>query len=420
VEAVRDAPASEQETNSVEWKGSLDLTTKSALAKIARAVLGFSNRMPDVAARAFGGCAYMLVGVEPGALAGVTPVDAQKLETGLAPYVGPHVQWRPDYIEVGGRSVLIVTVEPPRWGEPAHPVRKTFTDGPEALLVDGAILVRHHASTGAPTAADIDALNRRAARRGDNPLDVDVVFADATPLRRADLRPETLDAFVGERREIMLTALKRGTPSGILAFASGLTEYRSEETYRKEVDEYAEALRAALPDVLRARSILHDAGLLQLAVANSTERTFTGVRVELTLPGEIEVCTWEHEVDKDTELPRSPALFGKGNASVHGQSWALADIGRFAPVRPLWTPDADSDGSTTKVVFGDKEVRAEGTQTLPDIWLLLDHNASDEIVVEWQATAREATKRLSGTLTVPVAAALVTPRELVSDPAESR
>lgn len=418
VEAVRDAPASEQETNYLEWKGSLDLGAKSALAKIGGAVLGLSNRMPDVAARACGGCAYMLVGVEPGNVAGVTPVDAAKLEAGLAPYIGADIQWRPDYVEVDGRTVLVVTVEPPQWGEPGHPVRKTFTDGGNALLVEGAILVRHHASTEPAKAADIDALNRRALRRSDNELAVDVRLLDGTPLQRVDLREETLDAFVNSRREIMLRALNRAKPVNLLGIASVLQEHRSEDVYRKEVEEYAEQLAEALPDVLLARSVLHDAGLLKLVVVNSTERTFTGVRVELTLPGEIEVRTWKREVNDEVELPRAPVPFGRGNASVHGLSWDLGGIDAIPQMKPLWTPDAESDGSKTTVVFSDTEVRAEGTHQLPGIWLLLDDEAPGEVVIQWQATAKEATKRLSGTVTVPVAPRLMEPTEVLADAPE--
>lgn len=82
----------EQETNALEWKGSFDLTSKRDLTKIVKGILSFANRQPDEASRAFGGCAYLLVGVEPGALAGVQPIDAARLESSLVPYIGHDVQ----------------------------------------------------------------------------------------------------------------------------------------------------------------------------------------------------------------------------------------------------------------------------------------------------------------------------------------
>jgi hypothetical protein len=368
VEAVRDAATAESETNYLEWKGTLDLSEKSARAKIAAAVLGFSNRMPDVAARALGGCACMLVGVEPGALVGVAPVDAAKLEAGLATYVGSNVQWRPDYVEVDGKTVLVVTVEPPRWGEPAHPVRKTFTDGGRTLLEDGDILVRRHASTDPAKAADIDALNRRAARRSDDELAVDVGLLVNTPLRRVDLREESLEAWVRERGEIMLMPLNRASPTRVLgATAMMQGEYRSEDKYRKEVAKYAKELGEVLPDVLVARSVLHDAGLLHLVIRNATDRTFTGVRVELTLPAGVGVCTWKRDVEGEADLPEAPEMFGKGTVSLYGSRWDLGSVPGLGVVRPLWLPEAASGGGVTRVVFSDEEVRAEGEAQLPDI-----------------------------------------------------
>src|SRR4051794_22029323 len=69
VEAVRDAPRSEPETDALEWKRGLDLASKAEdRFNLARHVLGMGNRTPVVASRTFEGCAYLLVGVEPGAV----------------------------------------------------------------------------------------------------------------------------------------------------------------------------------------------------------------------------------------------------------------------------------------------------------------------------------------------------------------
>jgi hypothetical protein len=417
VEAVRDAAPSESETNYLEWKGTLDLAQKSALAKISAAVLGFSNRMPDVAVRALCGCAYMLVGVEPGTLAGVTPVDAATVEARLAAYVGAHVQWRPDYVEVEGKTVLVVTVEPPRWGESAHPVRKTFTDGGKTLFSDGDILVRHHASTDPAKSADIDALHRRAARRSDDALSVDVGRLDDTPLRRVDLSKASLETWIRERTEMMLMSLNPTSPTRIFkATAVMQGDYRSEDQYRKEVAKYAEELEEELPDVLRARSVLHNAGLVQLVIRNATERTFSGVRVELTVPAGVGVIAWKRDVEGDEKLPKAPPAFGTGTLSLRPFDYGVGPLLGAHMVRPLWLPDAVPDGEGTRVLFSDEEVRAEGAAQLPEIWLLLDQDAPEEITLGWQATAKQATKRLAGTITVPVATRVVGVKELLDDP----
>jgi hypothetical protein len=420
VEAVRDAPAGEQETNYLEWKGTLDLARKAARATIAKAVLGFSNRRPDLAGRACSGCAYLLVGVEPGALTGVEPVDAAKLESGLTPYVGQNVQWRPDYVEVGDRKVLVVTVEPPQWGDPVHPVRKSFLgEADEPLLPEGTVFVRHQASTDPAKAPDMDDLSRRAARRTDNDLAIDVRWLDDSPLRRVDRREQSIAVVAGARRHFLMRPLNSPVKSvsSVLAFASGLGgEYRSAETYTKEVDKYIAELSAALPDMLLARSVLHDAGLLRLDVVNNTERTFTGVRVELTVPDGIEVCVWERDVNKRVDPPAAPVPYGEGSAGAHRQHIYGGILQGIPQPRPFWVPDADSDGTTTSVVYSDTEVRADGTHELPPIWLLLDQDAPNELQIKWEATAKEANKRLSGTIVVPVAAEFVNGSELLADP----
>jgi hypothetical protein len=44
VEAVRDAPVGEPETDWIEWKSSVDVSTLEGSFKVARSVLGFGNR----------------------------------------------------------------------------------------------------------------------------------------------------------------------------------------------------------------------------------------------------------------------------------------------------------------------------------------------------------------------------------------
>ena len=59
----------------MEWKSSLDLGAPEGRFTVAKAILGFANRAVDQAQLAFEGVAYLVVGVEPGAAAGVINVD---------------------------------------------------------------------------------------------------------------------------------------------------------------------------------------------------------------------------------------------------------------------------------------------------------------------------------------------------------
>jgi len=116
VEAVRDAAGSESETDALEWKRELDLTTKAGLATIAKAVLGFSNRDAAMAARVFEGCAYFLAGVSPKRLDGVSYVDGAKVEAGVRVYTGAEPQWR-------ALTTSSLTERQCWWSASKHPVR---------------------------------------------------------------------------------------------------------------------------------------------------------------------------------------------------------------------------------------------------------------------------------------------------------
>ena len=157
VRAVRDAPASTQEQSFVEWKSEGDAADKKWRAELAKQVLAMANRDPDAAAAWFGGCGYVLVGVAPGVLNGSRVHDSAKIESWLAPYVGrtpEGPEWISTYPEVDGKQVLVLTVEPPKWGDPIWTCHREFLadpkapgKGPKVALRDGAIYVRHKAST---------------------------------------------------------------------------------------------------------------------------------------------------------------------------------------------------------------------------------------------------------------------------------
>jgi hypothetical protein len=149
---------------------------------------------------------------------------------------------------------------------------------------------------------------------------------------------------------------------------------------------------------------LHDAGLLQLVIGNATDRTFTGVRVELTLPAGVEACVWRRDVEGEAKLPQAPEIFGSGIATVGRHSWAVGLLSDMSVVRPVWLPMVDSSGNATRVVFADEEVHAEGRCQLPDIWLLLDHDAPVEVTVEWHMFASPLVLRELRTLSSHCAA----------------
>jgi hypothetical protein len=89
--------------------------------KTARAILSFANQMPDIAATACGGLAYVIIGAEPGGVDGVTVHDGADLDNWLIKYLGGDgPTWTPSYVKHGDKDVLVIVVVAPRWGDSAH------------------------------------------------------------------------------------------------------------------------------------------------------------------------------------------------------------------------------------------------------------------------------------------------------------
>ena len=202
VEAIRDAHADEQETDWVEWKTKVNLREKKWQAEIARQILGFANRHPGRAASLCAGCGYLVLGVEPGNLSGVSPVDAAKLDDGVSRYVGKDgPQWNPDYVQVGVGTVLVITVEPPSWGDRIFAFEKEFEE-----FKNGDVFVRRNGKTERANAAEIRMLTERAAARGDR-LGVDLEWwEDPTEAVALDTSEAAVDAWIEKERTTLLAS----------------------------------------------------------------------------------------------------------------------------------------------------------------------------------------------------------------------
>lgn len=76
------------ESQWVEWKGTLDLKSAAGKAAVVRCIVGLANRMPDVSQRFCEGRGYLVVGAEPGRVVGVGEADPADLNNWWAPYLG--------------------------------------------------------------------------------------------------------------------------------------------------------------------------------------------------------------------------------------------------------------------------------------------------------------------------------------------
>lgn len=98
---------------------------------------GFANRSVEDARLNFGGVAYMVVGVEPSAAAGIPAIDHADLAPGIKTYAATP-RFTPPTIRFASVEVLVVVVEPPELGDSAHTLQKQY-DFRQRLLV----LIQH-------------------------------------------------------------------------------------------------------------------------------------------------------------------------------------------------------------------------------------------------------------------------------------
>lgn len=158
---VSAAPA--DESRALEWKrGYSDLTSQEASFAISRAILGFANRMPEVAATQFEGAAYVVIGAEPGLLSGQNVPDSANVVNAIGRYSGQGFPlWDGREVAVDGITVFVVTVEPPRAGDRIALLQKDFQPSKGPLVKAGTVFVRQPGATERATKEEMESLQDR-------------------------------------------------------------------------------------------------------------------------------------------------------------------------------------------------------------------------------------------------------------------
>ncbi|MEV8213952.1 hypothetical protein [Leifsonia sp. NPDC077715] len=157
------AASQDDESRAVEWKlGYEDLTSVEASFALSRAILGMANRSVPVAATAFEGAGYVVVGAEPGTLRGQTVPDSAELVNALRRFTGHGWPlWDGRTVDVDGTAVLVVTVEPPRDGDRIALLQKSYQPPKGPMVVEGTVFVRQPGSTERASKAELEMLQDR-------------------------------------------------------------------------------------------------------------------------------------------------------------------------------------------------------------------------------------------------------------------
>lgn len=422
VEAVVAAEPGD-ENEALEWKSTLDWSSAAAKTHIARTILGFANRMPDVAAGLFEGHAFLVIGAEAGALVGVQPVDPVDLDQWLTPYLGTQgPRWRPHFDTIAAKYVLVIEVDPPAWGHPIYAAQK---EGER--LPDGVVLVRGRGGTKPATGAQLAELQRRllqapTAERFAVSLELqspdELTPVDLTDFdwwieeERADLLAP-LRNYSAERAEMLLA----GSPLRFDWMSKVEPEERTEEAYRQQVEGYLGVCRERFPLVL-AIAAASELAPMSLKVRNLTEKNLPSLAVELYIPGEVSAVEPEHGAySEEARLPRRPRSWGprRVNFAEMGVGFSLPHmpvLGSDYSPRPR--PIIDNGGSS-RIEFPSVHLRPHATDLLDEVVLLIREPPGAVLTASWSATTTGWDGKAEGEISLPVASSPWTSRDWARD-----
>lgn len=410
VEAVIRA-SKHDETDWLEWKSTLDLASKEGRFHVARTVIGFANRLPDQARLHCEGVGYLVVGAEPGSCEGVDDIDPADLTQGVGEYLGHQgPAWTPTLLRVGGTTVLVVTVEPPRSGDRIHCLRKQFDQAPEA-----AIYIRRPGMTDRARAADLDALqNRLLAALPALDLTVGLVESGSIPWLDEAAFAGDVDRWVERERQEQLApageVARRNAsappipPSAtILALSVLPNDERTFDQYVAQVDQWARSTSEWAAHHFDEAYFNIGAGAFHLQVQNGSDRFLTNV--ELTLHFEDQGVAVYGDQPDAFPPPARPRPFGDPPPMLLPFDLQTAvtpiGLGRFEGAPTRWTSVLEDDRT---VVFHLDELRQGATERSRRFYMLVtDKPQAGVLRCTWRATIQKPESAPNGNIDLQLA-----------------
>jgi hypothetical protein len=419
------------ERHYLEIKSNLNLTTKRDKEKIAKFILGASNRMPDVASTAFEGYGVMIIGVAQGAITGIPPVETMEISKVIQKYVGAAgPRWDIVWVPIDGSSnqVLVVLVDPPKLGQGPFPCRATGES-----LTDGRIYIRADGETREANSEEVDLLIQRSLPGSQ--VAVDFAFELVGEIAFVTLDDTTtVDQYVAIVRDRLVAALPRkewrpptaaASMNEVIARMSGYTsaldltsaafetliepESRTEEEYLDSIDLWEAHFRRAW-GVARTKIAASQLGPAIVRITNRTTTFFHDVQVRLHLEGDVFAFDYRdrERVDdfSDLELPHPPRKWGPTQRSL-GLPY-YANLGHtYTPSANQYIPPSITYKNEGSVLLNLEvgELRPRGTYESEDeeIVLIVADRSLASIHGTWELTARDHNNVYTGQIVVAVA-----------------
>ncbi|WP_395572762.1 helix-turn-helix domain-containing protein [Streptomyces sp. BK79] len=391
VEAVKGA-GEHDENDWIEWKSNYNLREKQTKATLARHILAMANRSVEKSSQAAGGFGYILVGVEPGAVNGVSTIDLADLESGIRPYLGPQgPEWVPSYVTIEGKEVLAIAVDPPKDGDPIHTLHKDFD-----RYYAGMIFVRRTAQTAIAGPGEVLRLTQRAQTSEERQSLSLESLDDPVEVPPWPWLEETVSSLLAKERETVEAGRRKPPASGNRFITSPSFDRRSESDYDREARAYLRRFKEYLFDVARQSYVRKGRGLLRLHLKNSQERSYQQVRVELDLPEGITAFLGDDYTGNNVKRPRRPTPLGGEYSFIQSN---IADMQGLVVTGNV--PDVHMRVEGNAVLCDVVSLRAEETLPLPAVHLMAPERLGESpLVMPWSVTAVNALGRTRGHLEI--------------------
>ncbi|MEV7897829.1 AlbA family DNA-binding domain-containing protein [Streptomyces cyaneofuscatus] len=401
VAAVKHA-GSHDESDWIEWKSHYSLPEKQTKATLARHIIAMANRSVAKSSQAAKGCGYILVGVEPGEITGVTTIDLADLESGIRSYLGPHgPEWVPSYVTIEGKEVLVISVDPPKIGDPIHTLYKDFDK-----YYAGMIFVRRTAQTALAGPGEVLSLTQRAQASEDRQSLAVEVTGKQIEVPLWTWLEETLETMLEQQREAVESGKvrKNRTAQGMLLPS---LDYRSDDDYAREAEQYLSDYHDYLTNIAKQTYTQKRFGELQLILRNPQERSYQQVRVEVEVPEGMSALMGDDYGDKEFDAPRRPTPLGQENSIAHG---GIISANFLPNMRNQ--PDVFMRVERNKILCDVASLRAEETLSLPVAHLMSTSIwTTSTVTASWSITAVNAVGRTRGDLEIVIGEELARPDE---------
>jgi hypothetical protein len=415
LDAVYRADPSDEKTW-IEWKSSLDLRSKEAMAKtVAKAIIAFANRDPDRSAETVGGIGILVIGLEPGAVHGVDRVDNADLDKLITPYVGAQGPiWEPHWTQYDGKQILIIEVAAPRWGDRIHCFRKAFLP-----IASGAVYVRKLAQSVPATPEDLDRLADRYAAKTVEGLEVAVSARYPRALSRyvwptyalQNLLDNERDELLGPMRDAQAAAqLPKSDVASVDALVQAVVaanwrgsvfplsspERRTPQEFEQEVEDYLNTITRSWPTLMR-KVAAHFAQAPHFMLTNRAARNLRQVQVKIAIAGEVDIVKYRPDAsppDFWNLLPEKPRPWGPQTLEypfgLQTPVVGLAPIGLASlhTIASVIDVEVDHDSAGVTMTFPPIDLRPHDEVVLSDAWsVLAPATRTDAVTATWSATA---------------------------------